>query len=1158
LVELEFESLGRINCLIDSGSCVSVVKHAVVFNKYNLRKLKKPVTIVGIGNAKTNVDYFVEVVFGKKINNFLVVPDSFNISQEMLLGNDFLIKQNVEINFKNNTIRVNKKNLKMNEEIFEFSVNKNSASGDSFPDQSGSESQSENSFSDQSDDELDNAEFSQENSELSTEDSSASKSLCKQKRSKTKSKKDNQIVTYKVAVSSSSESDSEEEAAFEADEAKNVKCEKFVLPPRTQALRYVWVSSEREGIIPKRCWGEQIYNAECLVTPVNGRAPVLFMNASEKQWNIEMPELELEELDPKEDENEKVGENANIFTIEADNRLNKLSKQLNLKYLNEEEKTEISKILEEFSDVFFLEGDQISRDCKFKYRIDLTDPKPVNQRQFRVPIHLKGEMEKQVKEMLKDGTLRESESAWSLPVFLVPKKVDNNGKRKFRFVIDLRKLNEKMDKLDYPLPVISEILEQLGNSQYFSTVDLYKGFFQLGLEDESAKYTSFAVNGNKYEFVRLPMGLKNSPAFFMKIMNQILTGLVGTACLVYLDDIIVYGSSLQEHNERLKRVLKSLKSNGLKLQTDKCNLLRKEVIFLGHKLSKEGIEVDEEKLMAIRDFPRPKNVRELRGFIGLCTYYRKFIRDFGKIIAPLNKLTSTKVKFEWSDGCEVAFKSIKEKLMNPPVLAYPRLDEKMILTTDACSKGLGAVLSQITEGNDRPLAFASRALSEVEKKRFKDCATGLELLAMAWACNKFRQYLLAAHFEIRTDNKALTSFKTLSNNNKDIMKLKNKLEEYDFDVKYIKGKSNVVADALSRMFLINILNEDEKRNILAEFHDSQLGGHRGAKPTVKRIKDRGFTWNTIEKDVKNYIKNCEQCQKNKILRKTKLPLKVTDTPSEPWVKVAIDVVGPLPTTMQGNVYILTVQDNFSKFLVTISMKSQTAEETAENFVKAVILKYGIPRFLLSDQGSNFMSKLFANVKKSLRIKTLRTSAFHPQTNGALERAHRPLKDFLKNFINEAQNNWDELLPFAEFVYNTYQNEATKFEPSFLMFGRKFNLPSAFVAESEAKPFYSYDDYAKQLTHNLKQACRIAKENLEKRKIVQKQNYDKKLNEVNFKLGDQVLLLNETARQGRSKKLGPQWAGPYEIIEVLNELNFRIKMGNRIKVVHGNKLKHFYD
>lgn len=283
LVELEFESLGKINCLIDSGSCVSVVKNAVVFNKCNLRKLKKPITIVGIGNAKTSVSHFVEVVFGEKINNFLVVPDSFNISQEMLLGNDFLIKQNVEINFKNNTIRVNKQNLKMTEEIFEFSINKGSAGRDSSPDQSGSESQSENSFSDQSDKELDNAEISQENSELSTGNSSASKSLCKRKRSQTKSKKDKQMVAYKVAVSSSSESDSEEETTFKANEAKNAKFEKFVLLPRTQALKYVWVSSEKEGIIPKRCWGEQIYNAECLVTPVNGRAPVLFMNASEKQ-----------------------------------------------------------------------------------------------------------------------------------------------------------------------------------------------------------------------------------------------------------------------------------------------------------------------------------------------------------------------------------------------------------------------------------------------------------------------------------------------------------------------------------------------------------------------------------------------------------------------------------------------------------------------------------------------------------------------------------------------------------------------------------------------------------------------------------------------------------------------------------------------------------
>lgn len=287
-------------------------------------------------------------------------------------------------------------------------------------------------------------------------------------------------------------------------------------------------------------------------------------------------------------------------------------------------------------------------------------------------------------------------------------------------------------------------------------------------------------------------------------------------------------------------------------------------------------------------------------------------------------------------------------------------------------------------------------------------------------------------------------------------------------------------------------------------------------------------------------------------------MQITDTPTGPWQKLAIDFVGELPITNEGNKYIMSVQDNFSKFVIIIPTKSQDAETTAEAFVENIILKFGCPELCLSDRGSNFTSKLFKNCLKLLRVKQLLTTAFRPQTNGSLERFHRPLKDFLKAFVNDSQSNWDKLCPMAQFVHNSTPSETTKFTPHMLMFGRECTMPSSVKSSVQKNVFTTYEDFVMRLANNLRQMHEIAARNLVKGKEKNKTIYDEKLNEVNFSISDEVFLQVESVRQGRSKKLGPQWSGPYKIIEKIGETNYRIKKGRKEKIVHANKLKFAFE
>jgi hypothetical protein len=450
---------------------------------------------------------------------------------------------------------------------------------------------------------------------------------------------------------------------------------------------------------------------------------------------------------------------------------------------------------------------------------------------------------------------------------------------------------------------------------------------------------------------------------------------------------IIFGENLKVHNERLRDIIARLRSHNLKLQPDKCEFLRKEVLYLGHRLTSKGLLPDESKLSAVKEFPIPTTTKKIKGFLGLAGYNRRFIPNFNKIAKTPTNLLKNNTPFVWNADTDEAFNTLKRLLTCQPLLQYPDFSKPFVLTTDASNDALGAVLSQGDIGRDLPVAYASLTLHKSERNY---PTIEKELLAIVWRCKHFRPYLYGRTFTVVTDHRPLVWIFNVKDPSLRLLRWRLKLEEYDYNIVYKRGSSNTNADTLSRIHVAETTpSEQEELKIFHEMHMKPMGGHLGMNKTYERMK-LFINWPGMKQEIEDYVKKCEICQKNKITQhKIKMPLQIT-TPEVVWEKCRMDIVGPLTVTTEGHKYILTFQDELSKYTIAVPISRQDAKTIARVFVEEIVLKFGIPQVILTEQGSNFLSELFTNVCKLLKIKKLKSTAFHPQTNGALERTHRVL------------------------------------------------------------------------------------------------------------------------------------------------------------------------
>lgn len=470
-----------------------------------------------------------------------------------------------------------------------------------------------------------------------------------------------------------------------------------------------------------------------------------------------------------------------------------------------EDREKLEDFLLQWKDVFSLSEFDLGHTDLVQHRIELVEDTPVKQRYRRIPPMLYGEVRQHLDEMLKCGVIQPSSSAWSSPVVLVRKKDGS-----LRFCVDYRKLNENTKKDAYYLPRIEETLDALCGAKYFSCLDLKMGYWQVSVDEAHRERTAFTVGPlGFFEFSSLPYGLCNSPATFQRLMEQCLSGLHLDQCLVYLDDVVVFSSSMEEHLERLGTVFQRFRDHGLKLKPSKCQFLREKISYLGHLVSEHGVEVDPGKVAAVQNLSPPKNVTELQRFLGFVGFFRRFIENYSSLVNPLTCLLkgqntrrkgrkrSQSDSFVWGEGQQECFEKLKKVVTQTPILAFADFRKPFLLHCDASMTGLGAVLYQKQDdGSLRVIGYASRSLTKSEKNY---AVHKLEFLALKWSITeKFHEYLYGSKFCVRTDNNPLTYVFTSAKLDATGQRWVAALSQYDFSLSYCPGRQNVQADMLSR------------------------------------------------------------------------------------------------------------------------------------------------------------------------------------------------------------------------------------------------------------------------------------------------------------------------------------------------------------------------
>ena len=898
-------------------------------------------------------------------------------------------------------------------------------------------------------------------------------------------------------------------------------------------------------------------------------------------------------------------------TVTQEERRHQLLATLKLEEarLTEDESRQVTGLVNEYLDLFALSSTELGRTTVVEHSIDTTDHLPVKQPPRRVPFALRGKVVQLMDEMLAQGVITPSSSPWASPIVLVAKKDGST-----RFCVDYRKLNA-ITKLDvFPLPRIDESLDLLSGTEYFSSLDLASGYWQVGMEPAAREKTAFTTHSGLYEFQVMPFGLCNAPATFQRLMENVLAGLARDKCLVYLDDILVIGQSLDEHLSNLREVFSRLQRAGLRLKPTKCKLLRKEVEFLGHVVSRYGIKADPKKVTAVAEFPPPKDLRALRAFLGLTSYYRRFVPCFSAIAQPLYALTRKDTQFNWSAECETAFDHLKMILTKAPILAYPRFGEEFLLETDASGVGLGAVLSQEQPDKTiRPVAFASRTLQQHERNYG---ISELEGLGVVWAVKHFRHYLYGHRCTVFTDHEALKSLLNTAHPSGKLARWGMALQELDLKIEYRPGKSNGRADALSR-YPVSLLTSDcsstqtaavianvdasssraesgegrtlaerqredtslaiilaylqrgelpeeeeiarqlvlgesvytvlegvlyhvepdktlriipptsERRKLFSEAHEGPFSGHlREAK--MHSQLSRHYWWRGMRRDISCWCRACLPCAKRGVGRPAR-PFLTPIPVNGPFDRVGVDVM-KMPKTKGGNGYIVVFMDYLTKWPEAFATPDQTSLTIARLFVEKIVSRHGVPRQLLSDRGPAFLSKLFLGICSVLGVKKVNTTAYHPQTDGLVERFNRTLVDMLAKRISCGGKEWDEILPYALFAYRSTAQSSTGESPFRLLYGRDPQLPTESMLESPTRrETVPLDDYQAAMTQQMGEMWAVAQRNLRKAQKRQKYHHDQHARDSTLRVGERVFVHTPTLKKGPAYKLASPFKGPYRVV-----------------------------
>ncbi|WVZ89468.1 LOW QUALITY PROTEIN: hypothetical protein U9M48_035871 [Paspalum notatum var. saurae] len=818
-------------------------------------------------------------------------------------------------------------------------------------------------------------------------------------------------------------------------------------------------------------------------------------------------------------------------------------------------------VVSDFPDVFPEELPGLPPDRDVEFAIELVPgTAPISRRPYRMASDELKELKVQLQEQLDKGFIRPSSSPWGCPA-LFAKKKDQGGKR---LCVDYRPLNAVTIKNKYPLPHIDILFDQLAGAKVFSKIDLRSGYYQIKIREEDIPKTVFSTRYGLYEYLVMSFVLTNAPAFFMYMMNSVFMNELDKFVVVFIDDILIYSKSKEEHKEHLRIVLARLREHKLYAKFSKCAFWLKEVSFLGHILSEKGVAVDPSKVKDVLNWKQPETVTEIQSFLGLAGYYRRFIKDFSKTAKPMTSLTKKNAKYVWSSNCEEAFQTLKKLLTSAPVLAQPDVTKPFDVYCDASGSGLGCVLMQ--EG--RVIAYASRQLRKHEANY---PTHDLELAAVVHALKIWRHYLLGNTCHIYTDHKSLKYILTQPELNMRQRRWLELIKDYDLEIHYHPGKANVVADALSRKAHCNVIEArptvrvicceideiempteqhaelysliieptikdqiivaqkqdksmahireglDEKKRacftlddqgvlwfknrlvvpkdmelrkkILDKAHTSMFTMHLGSNKMYQDLKQK-FWWTRMKREIANYVSECDRVKADHLKPAGMLqPLAVL---AWKWEDVHMDFIVGLPRTQNGYDSIWVIIDHLTKSAHFLPVKTHYIAATyAEIYISRITIT--------SDRGSLFVSRFWEQLQTALGTKLIRSSAYHPQTSGQVERVNQILEDILRACALTYSTKWDECLPLAEFAYNNSYQKSLEMAPFEALYGRRCRTPLNWSEPRERVTFGP--DLVKQAEKQVK----FIHSNLKRAQSRQKSYSDKRRRPSAFEGGDHVYL-----------------------------------------------------
>ena len=848
------------------------------------------------------------------------------------------------------------------------------------------------------------------------------------------------------------------------------------------------------------------------------------------------------------------------------------------------------------------------------YKFEITVDEVIHEavRPMRPDIREKAHHE--YEKMRAQGRARDSKGPFQSPAVPVKKG------EKLRMCGDYRKLNAITKPHIYPLPDIRHMLQAASGKKVFGKLDARKSFNQMPVYAPHIPMTAVRTPDDYVEFPFVPFGVRNAAMVFQEQMELLFYDLLYTKLAIFVDDIIIYADTVDEFLSTVEEVLSRCKKVRLRLGAEKCIIAAEIIEAVGHVLSCKGRSISKERVAAIQDLAKPTDESSLRSFLGAVGYFRDFVPKFADIATPLTTLMDKAVQWKWGQDEQLSYETLKNAITSDTVLAHGTEQGTLVMRTDASGVGIGGVLLLRTAQGDRPITYFSKKLSKTQM-RWSTIEQELYAIVYGVSLTPYAPLLMLKPFVVETDHRNLIYLDKMSATNSKLMRWRLHLSQFDFEIRHISGVDNRVADALSRLpstkecleiFHVDVsqsitqrlqasqekyLQEEEKRKLtftksklwcntqqqavvpqedkqlqlelLCGTHGTTMIGHVGPEKTAAAIQQAGYTWKTIISDATAFVQSCGVCQKMNRRIMSATIAKMYDTAAYwPWLVVAMDTVGPLKEDKWGYKYILVFIDAFTRWVELVATKCADAQSCADALIERIFMRYGLPKEIRSDNGSQFVNEVITDMLEKLKVRHHRVLPYHPQSNGIVERVNQEVTRHLRCLTVDfdSKNEWSKLLPLVQHILNHTVSSGTGETPYAMLHGRESEYlhdplshlatdPTSIVMkfpeldENSCKTYV--DELSRQLRHIHDAARILQSKNVEARKA---RANDKE--PTSFAVGEYVLCLPIE----KTGKLAARREGPLKVIwcdDATNSYKLQSLVDpNRVLLVHKERMCKF--